>query len=107
MLYTICNKFGEPKEDTPKVSSMDNKLTKVQDFGLQSRNGQPIGGYLLTIEGGVHYAILAGENNAPSTPSEPDTDEEIHVPADLEEPNDNNFPTVHVDPEVEIEPSSD
>ncbi len=87
MLYTICNKFGEPRENTAKISSLDGKLTKVQDFSLQSRDGHPIGGFLLTFDGGIYYAILEGENRTPSAPSEPATDEEIHIPADLEEPS--------------------
>ena len=88
MLYVLCNKFGEPKEDTNKVSSVDNKLTNVQDFSLQDREGDPVEGYLLVIDGAVHYAVA---DSTPSgtyvAPSEPATDDEIHIPADLEEPS--------------------
>ena len=82
MLYTICNKFGEPKENTAKISSLDAKLTKVQDFSLQSKDGHPIGGFLLTFGGGIYYAILEGENRAPVTPDE-DTNDEIVIPEDI------------------------
>lgn len=57
MKYIICNKFGEPKDDMPNMSSDYNKLTAVQDFGLQDREGNAISGYLLTVDGKIYYAI--------------------------------------------------
>jgi len=55
MLYVICNKFGEPKEDVAKVAT--GQCDKIQDFGLQDKEGNAVDGYLLTIDGAVHYAI--------------------------------------------------
>jgi len=57
-MYVICNKFGEPKEGMDKVAT--TACDKVQDFGLQDREGNGVSGYLLTIDGAVLYAIADG-----------------------------------------------
>lgn len=66
MIYIICNKFGEPKEDEEKVSA--SQCDKVQDFGLQDQEGNAVAGYLLTIDGAVHYAVA--DTASSHTPTE-------------------------------------
>ncbi len=80
MLYTLCDKFGEPLKGVDKVSSSSAKLDDAQPFGMQDAEGHAIDGFLLTIEGSVHRAILETAYS-----SDPETKDEIHVPADIEE----------------------
>lgn len=89
MLYVLCDRFGVPLEGADKVSSSSPKLDDAQAFGMQDADGNAINGFLLTIEGSVHRAIAdatpSGASMELPTVAEPETKDEIHVPADIEE----------------------
>lgn len=99
MLYVLCDAHGVPLEDTAKISDSDPRVDGVQPFGMHNHKGVPIQGYLMTLDGNVHRAIADATPSGTSMElptADPETKDEIHVPADIEEAE-----------EQDEEPSSD